>query len=68
VAATGSPFVITQNGKAAMVIECVRQYQKKEDLIALLKLLGLGEKDQKAGLGVSVEKSRAQLARRRQQR
>ncbi len=53
---------------AAMVIEGVQQYQDKEDLIALLKLLALGEKDRQAGLGLSVEESRAQLAQRRQQR
>jgi len=45
VAANGAPYIITQNGEAAMVIEGVQQYQVKEDLIALLKLLALGEKD-----------------------
>ncbi len=68
VAATGTPFIITQNGEAAMVIEGVQQYQEKEELIALLKLLALGEKDLKADHGISVENSRAQLAQRRQQR
>ena len=59
-------LVITQNGEAAMVIEGVQQYQDKEDLIALLKLLALGEKDRQAGLGLSVQEARAQLAQRRQ--
>jgi len=63
VAANGAPFIITQNGEAAMVIEGVQQYQDKEDLIALLKLLALGEKDRQAGLGLSVQESRAQLTR-----
>jgi PHD/YefM family antitoxin component YafN of YafNO toxin-antitoxin module len=66
VAANGAPYIITQNGEAAMVIEGVRQYQDKEDLIALLKLLALGEKDRQAGLGLSVQEARAQLAERRQ--
>ena len=66
VAANGAPYIITQNGEAAMVIEGVRQYQDKEDLIALLKLLALGEKDRQAGLGLSVQEARAQLAQRRQ--
>lgn len=48
-------------------IEGVQQYQEKEDLIALLKLLALGEKDRQAGLGLSVQQSRALLAQRRQQ-
>lgn len=68
VAATGAPFIITQNGEASMVIESVQRYQEKEDLIALLKLLALGEKDRQAGQGLSVQASRAQLAQRRQSR
>ena len=66
VATNGAPYIITQNGEAAMVIEGVKQYQDKEDLIALLKLLALGEKDRQAGLGLSVQEARAQLAERRQ--
>lgn len=66
VAANGAPYIITQNGEAVMVIEGVRQYQDKEDLIALLKLLALSEKDRQAGLGLSVQEARAQLAQRRQ--
>ena len=68
VAATGAPFIITQNGEASMVIESVQRFQEKEDLIALLKLLALGEKDRQAGQGLSVQESRAQLAQRRQSR
>jgi len=68
VAATGAPFIITQNGEASMVIESVQRFQEKEDLIALLKLLALGEKDRQAGQGLTVQESRAQLAQRRQSR
>lgn len=56
---------ITQNGEAAMVIEGVQQHQEKQELIVLLKLLAQGDKDRQAGLGLSVEQSRAQLAQRR---
>lgn len=68
VAATGAPFIITQNGEASMVIESVQRFQEKEDLIALLKLLALGEKDRQAGHGLTVQESRAQLTQRRQSR
>lgn len=57
----GHPFVITQNGEASMVIEGVKQFQQKEDLIAALKIIALGEKDRLQGRGISVEESRAQL-------
>ncbi|PVE44262.1 type II toxin-antitoxin system Phd/YefM family antitoxin [Limnohabitans planktonicus] len=62
-----TPFIITQNGEASMVIESVQQYQEKENLITLLKLIALGEKDRMAGQGHSVEESRALLAQARTQ-
>lgn len=43
-AATGAPLIFTQNGEASMVIESVQRFQEMEDLIALFKLLALGEK------------------------
>ena len=48
----GKPFFITQNGEASMVVEGVQQYQEKVELIALLKVIALGEKDRSA-LGVT---------------
>ena len=62
----GSPFVITQNGEATMVIEGVKQFQEKESLIAALKIIALGEKDLMQGKGISVAESRAQLLAVRQ--
>lgn len=68
VAANGSPFIITQNGEASMVIESARQFQEKEELIAALKLIALGEKDRLQNKGLSIEQSRAQLRAARQSR
>jgi len=64
----GTPFFITQNGEATMVIESVQQFQEKESLIAALKIVALGEKERKQGKGISVADSRAQLAAARQRR
>lgn len=64
----GNPFFITQNGDASMVIESVKQYEKKESLIAALKIIALGEKDRMQGHGISTSESRAQLAAARQRR
>ena len=61
----GKPFFITQNGEASMVLEGVKQYHEKVELIALLKVIALGEKDRLAGKGLSIEESRAMLAARR---
>ena len=64
----GSPFVITQNGEASMVIESVQQFQEKEALIAALKIIALGEKDRLENKGLTAEESRAQLRAARQRR
>lgn len=66
--ASGKPFFITQNGEASMVIESVHQYQEKENLLALLKIIALGEKDRVDGRGFSAIESRAMLAERRKSR
>ena len=67
-AVNGTPFFITQNGEASMVIEGIEQFQEKESLIAVLKIIALGEKDRRQGNGLSAEASRAQLAAARQRR
>ena len=67
-AMNGTPFFITQNGEASMVIESVKQFQEKESLIAALRVMALGEKDRLQGKGFTVEESRAQLAAARQRR
>lgn len=66
--ANGTPFVITQNGEASMVIEGVKQFQEKEALIAVLKIVAMGEKDRRQGKGISASESRTQLQAARQNR
>jgi hypothetical protein len=61
----GTPFIITQNGEASMVVEGIQQYQDKENLIAMLKVVAMGEKDRLDGQGQSVEEVRALLAQKR---
>lgn len=65
---SGSPYFITQNGEASMVIEGVAQYQQKEALIAALRVIALGEKDRVQGKALTAAESRAQLAAARQGR
>jgi prevent-host-death family protein len=36
------PLVITQNGEAAMVVIDVKSYEERENTLALLKLLAMG--------------------------
>jgi hypothetical protein len=51
-----------------MVVEGIKQYQDKENLIAMLKLVAMGEKDRLADQGQSVEQVRALLAKKRAER
>jgi hypothetical protein len=67
-ARNGTPFVITQNGEASMVIEGVKEFQEKEALIATLKIIALGEKDRTQHKGISAKEARAQLQAARQRR
>lgn len=67
-ALNGTPFIITQNGQASMVIEGVKQFQEKQALIAALKIVALGEKDRLQDKGISAADSRAQLLVARQSR
>ena len=67
-AMNGSPFFITQNGDASLVIESVKQYQEKESLIAALRIVALGEKDRSQGKGISAAEARARLLAARQRR
>lgn len=50
-----TPFFITQNGSATMVIESIQDYEDKEELLALLKILALGKKDALAGKGLAAD-------------
>lgn len=65
-AINGHSLFITQNGEASMAIENVKQIQEKESPIAALKVMAMGEKHRKQGIGLSVAESRAQLAAARQ--
>lgn len=67
-ALNGTPFNITQNGQASMVIEGIKQFQEKQALIAALKIVALGEKDRLQDKGISAADSRAQLLVARQSR
>ena len=47
--ADGEAYIITQNGEAAMVVQSVAEYERKENTIAMLQLINQGECDISAG-------------------
>ena len=46
----GEAYIITQNGEAAMVVQSVEEYERKENTIAMLKLIAQGRRDIDEGL------------------
>ncbi len=46
---SGSPLVITQNGKASAILMDVAVYEKQRQTLLLLKALVQGEQDYRAG-------------------
>ncbi len=63
------PLVITQKGKPTYVIESYAAHERREQAIALLKLLSLGEKSREEGRSMTpdefLENVRARHAMRR---
>jgi prevent-host-death family protein len=48
------PMVITQNGEAKAVIQDLASFEETQEMLALLKLLVLGERDIEAGRTTSA--------------
>jgi len=51
------PVFVTQNGEAKVVIEDLRDYEKTQETLALLKLIALGKRDVEAGKTRSVSQA-----------
>ncbi|MBS9402894.1 type II toxin-antitoxin system Phd/YefM family antitoxin [Halomonas sp. TRM85114] len=49
------PLVITQKGKPTYVVESYAAHERREQAIALLKLLSLGEKSREEGKTMTAE-------------
>ena len=63
--ANGAPYLITQNGEAAMVVQSVQEYEQTQETMAMLKMLAQSEKDIEGGNIVSVEDTFSNLRKRR---
>jgi hypothetical protein len=59
------PMVITQSGKPVYRIETEYQAQRKDEAIALLKLMNLAERDIRSGKTMSPEEAKDTLKQRR---
>ena len=59
------PMVITQSGKPVYRIESERQAQKKDEAIAILKIMNMAERDIRSGNTMSPEDTKEALRNRR---
>ncbi len=59
------PLIITQNGKPAYVIESIEERDKREEAIALLKLVSFSKSDMQTGRVMSSSSCMDRLAQRK---
>lgn len=59
--AGGEPYIITQNGEAAMVVQSVAAYEKDQDDLALLRMLKMSQADIDEGRTYSMGEAFAQI-------
>jgi prevent-host-death family protein len=48
-AETGDPMVITRNGEAKIVLQDIASYEETQKMLALLKILAVGDGELRAG-------------------
>ena len=58
---TGQPIVITQNGKAAAVLQDVESFQRQRDALLMLKYLAQGDLELSAGQGIEHDEALDQV-------
>ena len=63
--ANGAPYLITQNGEAAMIVQSVQEYEQTQETMAMLKMLAQSEKDIEEGNLISVDEAFSKLRKRR---
>jgi prevent-host-death family protein len=51
----GEPLIVTQNGKARLVVQDIASFERTQETMALLKLLAQGRKEMSEGKAVSAE-------------
>ncbi|CCW15761.1 Prevent host death protein, Phd antitoxin [Sphingobium indicum BiD32] len=58
------PMILTQNGEAKAIVQDIRDYEKTQETLAMLKILALGMEDLRAGRTIPWEQAVEQLKSR----
>ena len=65
---TREPLIITQNGEAKAVLQDVASYNDTQEILALLKILALGNQELEAGNVVNSEEVFSRIRNRNSQK
>jgi len=60
------PLIITQNGKAKVIVQNIHAYEQTQETLALLKILALGNRQIEAAQTMNVAESMSAVRSRRQ--
>jgi prevent-host-death family protein len=60
----GEPLIVTQNGRARLVVQDIASFERTHETLAMLRLLAMGQKQLDEGKAVSVDAAFAGIRRR----
>ena len=58
---TGEPVVVTQNGRARVIIQDLKTYERTQETLAFLELVRQGEEDIDAGRTIPMKQAFSEL-------
>jgi len=61
---TGNPVILTVNGEAKVIVQDVREYEKTQETLALMKILGIGDKAVREGKTLPAREAMARIRAR----
>jgi prevent-host-death family protein len=62
----GEPLIVTQNGRARLVVQDIASFERTQETMAALRLLAMGQKQADEGKAVPVDAAFAGIRKRLQ--
>jgi prevent-host-death family protein len=63
-ATNGSTYIITQNGEAKVAVQDIKEYEKTQDTLAMLKILAMSQASLRKGKSKPIKKAFADVQKR----
>jgi len=61
----GQPLIITQNGEAKAIVLSLKEYERTQEALAMMKMISLGDKEFDAGKGIPAGQVFAELRQKK---